>query len=108
MLANGATLGYKKKTGSPSTYTDLPGLKEIPEMGIEAEKVENSGLTDGHKMYELGVGDLPDMVYKFKYDNTKADSPYRVMVLQQIRYLQMKLILHLKRAARITKAPRKQ
>lgn len=30
-------------------------------------------------MYELGVGDLPDMVYKFKYDNTKADSPYRVM-----------------------------
>ena len=27
MLANGATLGYKKKTGSPSTYTDLPGLK---------------------------------------------------------------------------------
>lgn len=48
-------------------------------MGIEAEKVENSGLTDGHKMYELGVGDLPDMVYKFKYDNTKADSPYRVM-----------------------------
>lgn len=61
MLANGATLGYKKKTGSPSTYTDLPGLKEIPEMGIEAEKVENSGLTDGHKMYELGVGDLPDM-----------------------------------------------
>ena len=79
MLANGATLGYKKKTGSPSTYTDLPGLKEIPEMGIEAEKVENSGLTDGHKMYELGVGDLPDMVYKVKYDNTKADSPYRVM-----------------------------
>ena len=76
MLANGATLGYKKKTGSPSTYTDLPGLKEIPEMGIEAEK---AGLTDGHKMYELGVGDLPDMVYKFKYDNTKADSPYRVM-----------------------------
>lgn len=61
MLANGATLGYKKKTGSPSTYTDLPGLKEIPEMGIEAEKVENSGLTDGHKMYELGVGDLPDI-----------------------------------------------
>ena len=30
-------------------------------------------------MYELGIGDLPDMVYKYKYDNTKADSPYRVM-----------------------------
>lgn len=79
MLANGAKLGYKKKSASSATYTDLPGLKEIPELGYEPEKVENTGLNDPHKMYELGIGDLPDMVYKFKYDNTKADSPYRVM-----------------------------
>ena len=79
MLANGAKLGYKKKTASSAAYTDLPGLKEIPELGYEPEKVENTGLNDPHKMYELGIGDLPDMVYKLKYDNTKADSPYRVM-----------------------------
>ena len=79
MLANGAKLGYKKKSASSAAYTDLPGLKEIPELGYEPEKVENTGLNDPHKMYELGIGDLPDMVYKFKYDNTKADSPYRVM-----------------------------
>ena len=79
MLANGAKLGYKKKSASSADYTDLPGLKEIPELGYEPEKVENTGLNDPHKMYELGIGDLPDMVYKFKYDNTKADSPYRSM-----------------------------
>ena len=79
MLANGAKLGYKKKSASSAAYTDLPGLKEIPELGYEPEKVENTGLNDPHKMYELGIGDLPDMVYKLKYDNTKADSPYRVM-----------------------------
>lgn len=79
MLANGAKLGYKKKSASSAAYTDLPGLKEIPELGYEPEKVENTGLNDPHKMYELGIGDLPDMVYKFKYDNTKADSPYRIM-----------------------------
>lgn len=79
MLANGAKLGYKKKSASSATYIDLPGLKEIPELGYEPEKVENTGLNDPHKMYELGIGDLSDMVYKFKYDNTKADSPYRVM-----------------------------
>lgn len=79
MLANGAKLGYKKKSASSAAYTDLPGLKEIPELGYEPEKVENTGLNDPHKMYELGIGDLPDMVYKFKYDNTKADSPYRVI-----------------------------
>lgn len=79
MLANGTKLGYKKKSASSGTYTDLPGLKEIPEFGFEAEKVDNTVLTDKHKVYELGISDLPDMVYKFKYDNTKADSPYRVM-----------------------------
>lgn len=78
MLANGAKLGYKKK-GTTGDYTDLPGLKEIPEMGVEPEKVENTVLTDPHKKYENGIGDLPDMVYKFKYDNTKVDSPYRVL-----------------------------
>lgn len=77
MLANGAKLEYKDKGGA--AYTNLPGLKEIPEMGADAEKVENTTLTDTHKMYEMGVGDLPDMKYKFKYDNQSATSPYRLM-----------------------------
>lgn len=77
MLANGAKLGYKKKGGS--TFTDLPGLKEIPEIGVEPEKVDNTCLTDSHKNYEMGIGDLPEMTYKFKYDNTMENSPYRVM-----------------------------
>lgn len=77
MLANGAKLGFKKKGGS--TFTDLPGLKEIPEIGAEPEKVDDTVLTDPHKKYELGIGDLPEMTYKFRYDNTKAESPYRVM-----------------------------
>ena len=77
MLANGAKLGYKKSGGS--TYTDLPGLKEIPEMGIEPEKVENTCLADKNKRYENGIGDAGEMTYKFAYDNAKADSSYRVM-----------------------------
>ncbi|SHK33596.1 phage tail tube protein [Hespellia stercorisuis] len=77
MLANGTKLGFKENGGT--TYTDLPGLKEIPDMGVEPEKVENTVLTDKNKIYENGIGDLPDVVYKFKYDNTSADSPYRVM-----------------------------
>lgn len=78
MLANGATLGYKKK-GSEGEYTDLPGLKEIPDCGVEPEKVENTCLTDKNKQYENGIGDLGDMKYKFKYDNSSADSPYRIL-----------------------------
>lgn len=81
MLANGTKLGYSKTTpsGGAATYIDLPGLKEIPDIGADPEKVDNTVLTDKHKVYEKGIGDLPEMTYKFKYDNKKADSPYRVM-----------------------------
>lgn len=78
MLANGATLGWKEK-GAEGDYTDLPGLKELPDMGTEPEKVENTDLMAKNKQYENGIGDAGDMTYKFKYDNTSANSPYRTM-----------------------------
>ncbi|WP_418443710.1 hypothetical protein [Blautia sp.] len=49
------------------------------EVGVELDKEENTCLTDPHKMYEEGIGDLPDMKYKWRYDNSKAGSPYRLM-----------------------------
>lgn len=79
MLANGTKLGYKKKSGEPSTYTDLAGLKEIPEMGTEPEKVENTCLSDKVKQYEYGIGDAGDLEFKFKYENSSATSPYRIL-----------------------------
>lgn len=77
MLANGATLSYKKE--GDSDFVVLPGLKELPDMGTEPEKVENTTLDDEIKQYEMGIGDAGDMAYKFKYDNTKEDSPYRAL-----------------------------
>lgn len=77
MLANGAKIEYKG--GSVQSFTKLEGLKEIPEMGSDPEKVENTTLDDTTKQYEMGIGDPGDIVYKFKYDNTSANSPYRLM-----------------------------
>ena len=79
MLANGAKLGYKVSGGSGSTYTNLPGLKEVPDMGVEKERVENTELTAKNKQYEYGIGDLGELTYKFKYENGSETSPYRVM-----------------------------
>ena len=62
--------------GTPS---DIGIEVESGEMGEDIEKVDNTCLTDPHKVYEKGIGDLSDMKYKFKYDNTKAESPYRVL-----------------------------
>ena len=77
MLANGTKLGYS--TSQSGAYTDLAGLKEIPDMGVEAERVENTCLTDNNKRYEQGIGDLGEMTYKFRYENSSASSAYRVM-----------------------------
>lgn len=79
MLANGIKLGYKKKGAEPDTYTDLTGLKEVPEMGDEPEKVDNTCLSDTVKQYEYGIGDPGDLEFKFKYENSSATSPYRVL-----------------------------
>lgn len=78
MLANGAKLSYDK-TNKGTSFVDLPGLKKIPEMGIEKEKVENSSLDDKVTVYEFGIGDPGDLEYTFKYDNSKATSSYRLM-----------------------------
>ena len=78
MLANGITLGYKKK-GAEGDYTILTGLKEVPEIGEEPEKVENTDLSDKVKKYEYGIGDAGDLSYVFKYENNSETSPYRVM-----------------------------
>lgn len=77
MLANGAKLGYS--TSSTTTYTDLTGLKEIPELGGDPEKVDNTALTDTAKQYEYGITDYGDLNFIFKYDNSSESSSYRVL-----------------------------
>ena len=77
MLANGITLGMKK--GSASSYELLDGLKEVPELGTEPDKVDNTTLTDKTKISELGIGDPGDLAYKFKWENGSANSSYRTL-----------------------------
>lgn len=74
MLANGIKLGMKKS--GESTYTNLPGLKEVPDLGVDPEKVDNTTLDDSMKHSELGIGDPGDLAFKFKWEN-EADSSYR-------------------------------
>lgn len=77
MLANGITLGVKKN--SESSYTLLEDLKEVPELGVDPEKVDNTRLKDKIKQSELGIGDPGDLAYKFAYDNSGESSDYRVL-----------------------------
>ena len=76
MLINGAKLGYK--AGSSNTYTDIAGLKEVPDMGADPELVDNTALTDSIVHNEVGIGDAGSMDYVFRFDNSTAQSNYRV------------------------------
>ena len=83
MLANGATLGYTTSYSSSSmSYTNIPGLKEIPEIGTDPEKVENTCLTDQVKKYEQGIGDPGDMAYVFKWDTSTGGNKSMFTALQ--------------------------
>lgn len=72
MLANGITLGVK--TEGSETYEILKGLKEVPELGADPEKVDNTCLEDEVKIYEMGIGDAGDLAYKFKWENGDTSS----------------------------------
>lgn len=76
MLTNGITLGMKKKGGS--AFAILAGLKEVPELGVDPEKVDNTTLADTMKHSELGIGDPGDLAYKFKWENG-TNSSYRAL-----------------------------
>ena len=76
MLANGATLEYKSK--SVTSFTKLKGLKEIPEIGVDPEKVDNTDLEASQKVYEMGIGDPGDITYKFKYENIALASAFKI------------------------------
>ncbi|MDS2714387.1 phage tail tube protein, partial [Streptococcus pneumoniae] len=76
MLANGIKLAFSETKGN---YQNLVGLKEVPEFGIEPEKVENTTLADTVKKYEFGIGDAGELEYKFAYNNSSATAPYRVL-----------------------------
>lgn len=79
MLANGATIGYAADaTSTPTTFTNIPDLKELPDIGADPELVDNTALSDSIVHKEVGIGDPGDMEFVFRYDNSSTTASYRV------------------------------
>ena len=77
MLVNGTKLSYS--TSSGGSYTELAGLKEVPDVGADPEMVDNTALSDSIIHNELGIGDPGDMEYTFRFVNSAATDAFRVM-----------------------------
>lgn len=76
ILTKGITLSYKK---DGSTYDVIANLQECPELGGTAENVEVTTLADGNKKYIKGIKDFGELAFKFLYDNSGAESNYRIV-----------------------------
>ena len=76
LLTKGITLSYKKEG---SNYAVIANLQECPELGGTAENVEVTTLADGNKKYIKGIKDFGELAFKFLYDNSGAESNYRIV-----------------------------
>lgn len=76
ILTKGITLSYKK---DGTTYDVIANLQECPELGGTAENVEVTTLADGNKKYIKGIKDFGELAFKFLYDNSGAESNYRIV-----------------------------
>lgn len=77
LLTKDTTLSYK--ASGATSFTEIPLLMEVPEMGGDPEKVEVTTLKDAVKKYIPGIRDLGDLAFKFLYENTDVTSNYRVL-----------------------------
>lgn len=74
ILTKGITLSYKKN----AEYVQIHNLQEVPALGGTAEKVDVTTLEDSNYKYINGIKDFGDLAFKFLYDNSGAESNYRV------------------------------
>lgn len=77
ILSKGIKLGYSKTSGG--TYTNIPDLQEVPNLGGSAEKVDVTTLADTNYRYINGIQDFGDLEFKFLYDNSGETSNYRIL-----------------------------
>lgn len=78
LASKGVTLGHSA-TVPATTYTDLPGLQEVPEIGGKVDKIDVTTLADSSKRYIPGLSDPGDLAFKFLYANGATTDAFRVL-----------------------------
>lgn len=76
LLSMGITLSHSP---DGTQWTVIPDLQEVPELGGTPEKVEITTLADGSKRYIQGIKDYGDLSFTFLYDNSGANSSFRML-----------------------------
>ncbi|HFE9851435.1 TPA: phage tail tube protein [Enterococcus faecalis] len=56
------------KAGAETTYTEIEGLQEVPEIGGDPEKIDVTTLADATKKYISGIQDMDTLDFTFLYN----------------------------------------
>lgn len=75
ILTKGITLSYKLS----DSFVEVQNLQECPELGGTAERVDVTTLADANYKYINGIKDFGELAFKFLYDNSGAQSNYRIL-----------------------------
>ena len=76
LLSKGIKFEYST---NGTAYIEVKNLQEIPSLGGTPDKIDVTCLADGNKKYINGLVDYGDLAFKFLYDNSDAQSNYRVL-----------------------------
>lgn len=74
----GVTLGFSS-TIPATTYTNLDGLQEVPEIGGKVDKIDVTTLADPQKRYIQGLTDPGELAFKFLYANGASTDAFRTL-----------------------------
>lgn len=76
-----STIGIKLscKATSESSFTDLPNLISVPEIGGEKSKIDVTTLADSQEKFIPGIKSVGDMEFGFLYDANQTASSYKIL-----------------------------
>ena len=77
LLSKGTKLSIKVPPAT--SFTEIPGLQSVPELGGTPDKLETTTLETSSKTYINGLLDNGDLEFTFLYDNSTSTSNYRVL-----------------------------
>ena len=77
ILTKDTTLSYSATSGG--SYTQVPDLQEVPDFAADVDRVEITTLADGARRYKKGIKDYGELEFTFLYDNSGAQSNYRLL-----------------------------
>lgn len=77
LLTKGIELAYA--TASGGSYTKIDSLISTPDLGGDPNNIDVTTLDDGNYRYIPGLLDYGSLDFTFLYDNSSAESNYRIL-----------------------------